>query len=367
MKAIIVDDESPNIEEIDEILKTTGDFDVVGKYTSPSRAISEIEALSPDCAFLDIEMPGINGMELADKLLEINPGIEIVFVTAYNNYATQAFEVNALDYVLKPIDPQRIYKTISRIKQKINMRKKEQTLKITVRMLGNFEIFINEEPVRWSRSKAKELAAYLFYHREQPVNKYKICEDLWPELDAKRALAILQTTICSVRKSISISGRDRIKIQYINEAYMLTSQNVFIDIESFNLMFESFIKGGDLLKAESAVELYNADLLENEGYLWAEEQKQSICKKHSMLLKKLSHSYYEKNEYNRSIEVILKLAKKYYPSEEYQLMFFEASYRLEGTKKLKKHLSALESLLKKEHGSSLHPKVLEAIRNKLGV
>src|SRR5699024_10415720 len=91
--------------------------------------------LAADVLFLDIEMPNTNGLELAEKIIEVNPNIEIVFVTAYNEYAVQAFEVNALDYLLKPVKTERLAKTLARLDENNDSKKslsEQRQLRINV-------------------------------------------------------------------------------------------------------------------------------------------------------------------------------------------------------------------------------------------
>jgi two-component system LytT family response regulator len=112
IKAIIIDDEWLIRSEINRLLSKYPEIDVVGEAVHLSDAIELIEQFNPDVIFLDIELSGEIGFDLLDKT-ELN--CEIIFVTAYNQYAVRAFEVNALDYLLKPIQPERFAKTIQRL------------------------------------------------------------------------------------------------------------------------------------------------------------------------------------------------------------------------------------------------------------
>src|SRR5690625_198134 len=98
MREILVDDEMLALNYLKNALDKIGDYEVVGTYTNPVKAYNQIDDLEIDVAFLDIEMPGMNGIELAEKLLEKRPHLLVVFVTAYENYAIKAFEVNSIDY-----------------------------------------------------------------------------------------------------------------------------------------------------------------------------------------------------------------------------------------------------------------------------
>ncbi|MBK5144949.1 two-component system response regulator BtsR [Budviciaceae bacterium BWR-B9] len=115
LRAIIVDDEQPAREELAELLSEVDDLTVIGECSNALEAIQTIHRLQPDVVFLDIQMPKINGLEMAAMLDPANMP-HIVFVTAYDEYAIKAFEQHAFDYLLKPVDLQRLTKTIFRLK-----------------------------------------------------------------------------------------------------------------------------------------------------------------------------------------------------------------------------------------------------------
>ena len=114
IRCIVVDDEQLILGELVEFLKEC-DVDIAGAYQDPRTALDEIGETKPDVAFLDIEMPGMNGIELAKKMQERNTDIHIVFITAYKEYAVKAFGVSAIHYLLKPVDESGIKEAIDRV------------------------------------------------------------------------------------------------------------------------------------------------------------------------------------------------------------------------------------------------------------
>lgn len=115
-KFYIVDDESLAIQELETLLKPYPKLEMIGKSDRVQKAIEDINTLKPELIFLDINMPGMDGFELLSKLDEVP---EVIFVTAYDEYAIKAFEVNALDYILKPINPERLKDAISKVEKKL--------------------------------------------------------------------------------------------------------------------------------------------------------------------------------------------------------------------------------------------------------
>jgi two-component system, LytTR family, response regulator len=110
--AIIVDDERLARKELISMLKEYPDINISGEAGSVDSALDVIKETKPDVIFLDIQMPGSSGFTLLDK---INPNTKIIFVTAFDEYAIRTFEVNALDYLLKPVNPLRLKSTIERL------------------------------------------------------------------------------------------------------------------------------------------------------------------------------------------------------------------------------------------------------------
>ncbi len=119
MRVVIVDDEALAREQLKRALASWADVVVVGEAANGIQALERIEELTPDAVFLDIEMPGLNGLEVAEQLGK--PPL-VVFVTAYDEFAVKAFETYAVDYVLKPLDGQRLAKAVGRLRELLECR-----------------------------------------------------------------------------------------------------------------------------------------------------------------------------------------------------------------------------------------------------
>lgn len=114
MKAIIIDDERLARAELENILSNHPDIEVIASCANAHEALVEIEAKRPDLIFLDIQMPEKTGFDLLEELDYVP---QVIFVTAYDDYAIKAFEVNALDYVLKPVDEDRLEQALNRVRR----------------------------------------------------------------------------------------------------------------------------------------------------------------------------------------------------------------------------------------------------------
>ena len=119
LTAVLVDDEELARDELGFLLGQIGGVEIVGQAGNGVEAVSTITRLKPNVVFLDIQMPGLTGFEVARRMIDAETPSHIIFVTAYDQYAIEAFEVNAVDYLLKPVDPSRLEAAIQRAHRRI--------------------------------------------------------------------------------------------------------------------------------------------------------------------------------------------------------------------------------------------------------
>lgn len=269
IRTIIVDDEPAILHEMKYLLEELKAFDVVGVYTNPFKAIEEAGEKQPECAFLDIEMFGISGVEAAERLVFINPDIEVVFVTAYNNYASQAFEVNAIDYILKPVKRERLEKFLVKLLNKKENNNKVNNVKCNIKSFGEYVISVGDQTIKWKRSKTKELFAYLIQWHGKSVTKYSLCDLLWPQLSQEQSLANLQTSMWAMRKSFKDIGFQGIKIEYYDDRYFVKLEEVEWDVLEFDRHYQNYKETGSKEELELALRCSSGDYLEGEEWLWA--------------------------------------------------------------------------------------------------
>src|SRR5216684_1567253 len=120
LRAVLVDDEQLARDELGYLLGQVGGVEVIGQAGNGVEALTTIDRLQPDVVFLDVQMPGLTGFEVARRLLERKTASHIVFVTAYDHHAIEAFEVNAVDYLLKPVDQARLELAVGRARRRIS-------------------------------------------------------------------------------------------------------------------------------------------------------------------------------------------------------------------------------------------------------
>ena len=129
-KCILVDDEPDALNILEALLISYPEFRVLAKESNVDSALQSIIRYTPDLLFLDVEMPGKNGFELVSQLQSLHLDPEIIFVTAYNQYAVQAFKVAAFDYLLKPVDPDELTRALMRFKTHTRSREMHEKISI---------------------------------------------------------------------------------------------------------------------------------------------------------------------------------------------------------------------------------------------
>jgi two-component system LytT family response regulator/two-component system response regulator LytT len=120
LRAVLVDDEQLARDELGYLLGMAGNVEIVGLAGDGLEALGAIDRLQPDVVFLDVQMPGLTGFEVARRLVDRQDAPQIIFVTAFDQYAIEAFEVNAVDYLLKPVDPARLELAITRARRRMS-------------------------------------------------------------------------------------------------------------------------------------------------------------------------------------------------------------------------------------------------------
>ncbi|MDT3701112.1 MAG: response regulator [Thermincola sp.] len=308
--AVIVDDEILVLNLLKRLLTERGSVNIIGEFTDPAIALDKIPGLKPDVLFLDVEMPEMNGIELGTKLLEYDNEMDIVFVTAYEQYAIQAFKLNALHYILKPADEESIDETLQRILKK----KRQNGIAVgyggRIYMFGDVCVLDGDNNrIKWSTSKVEELFVLLLLNREKGISKWRIIEFLWEEADTKKSQQNLYTTIFRLKKTLRDAG---IKADIENNAgnYRIILKEVFCDL----FEFEDFIKirpeaNEDTLPAfERTISLYREDLLGISAYPWSVATRESCYYNYVDLVKRTA-ACYARNGYADRLKNLYKKAR----------------------------------------------------------
>lgn len=254
IKVLIIDDESLARDLIIELLKEFDDFQIIGECSDGLEAVKTIENLRPDLIFLDVQMPVLNGLEVLERLKNSYLP-EIIFVTAYDNYAIRAFDFHAIDYLLKPFSRSRFQQSVQHAKEKVLRQNISETKEQLSALLENYQnkpphlqrIFVKEngkiillepETIDWIEADDK----YLQLHTAN--KKYLIRQTLnsiEAELNPNIFLRIHRSTIVNLTRVKEIHP-------LFNNEYVLILQNgtkLTLSRNYKNRFFERFGKSGN--------------------------------------------------------------------------------------------------------------------------
>jgi two-component SAPR family response regulator len=350
IKVVLIDDEEPALLEMEYLLSPYEDISIIGKFTNTIIALEKVIELKPDVVFLDINMPQLDGMDIARKFIESKVQLDIVFVTAYEQYALEAFNVQALDYLLKPISKDRLAQTISRLLRNRKQEAKELKKKFVINSMGNFFVgWEGEPPIKWRTEKAKEVFAFLLHNRGLEISKDRIIDQLWEGHEIDKAIHQLHNSIYYIRKRLEDYGVTQNEIN-ISKGYCLYLGDVIYDCE----IIESCIAAGNstltIDDLEKQLLLFKGGYFEFEDWCWAEYDREMLARYEINLLVQLSKKYIEAKLYNKA-EVILKKAFLKNSFEEEIAHLLMELYEKSGEKvKARKHFEQYQRFLKDELG-----------------
>ena len=252
MNTITVDDRQLAVNAMLENLRQIDPGGSHAGLISSHEALSFADSHKLDVAFLDIEMPDMNGLILAKELKDRQPEINIVFVTGHLEYAYDAHKVFASGYLIKPAGVEDVQTVLD------NLRHPPQRDpgRIFVRCFGNFEVFIDGVPMNFKRSKSKELLAYLIDSAGCRVTMGELISVLWEDGENSGSRnSQLRMFIADIRKTFKDAGFDEILIREYN--------SVAIKTESFDCDYYRFLRSDPI-----AINEYMGEYMKQ--YSWAE-------------------------------------------------------------------------------------------------
>lgn len=262
MKTILVDDMLLDLQLFELKCADMPDFEIVGKFTSPQDAIAYASGHVVDFALLDIDMPGMSGIELAQTLRKLRKDIIIVFATAHPKFAVDALKMKADYLIFKPFDREDITDVMERAK----LLRRRQRKRIFFHTFGSFEMLIDGEPVRFRSGKAKELMALCVLREGRPVSIHELVETLWEE-DADGT---------GYRRTIKELA-DTLRDYRIDEMLLRSRGSLRVRTDMADSDYQDFMNGDD-----DAVCQFQGVFMQQ--YSWAEPMVYTLQQKKELLL-----------------------------------------------------------------------------------
>ena len=210
MLFLAVDDENLQLNKLVDALKEADPKSEILSFNNPLTALEAVKNVKIDVAFLDIEMGGINGVELGKRLKSINPNINIIFVTGYDQYALDAYSMHASGYLTKPVSVEKLKMELSNLRYP--MPSMDDSNKLKVQCFGHFEVFYNGNPVKFARSKTKEMLAFLIDRKGAMVS----VKDLSLALFGEEKSSYIRNLVADLSKALKEINCEDVFIKHFN-------------------------------------------------------------------------------------------------------------------------------------------------------
>jgi two-component system LytT family response regulator len=321
--AMLVEDEINILKHMNKMVSAMEDFVVKGAFDVPEEALDAFADILPDVVLLDIEMPRMNGLELARKMLDLKQDLHIVFLTAYNNYALNAFEVGAIDYLMKPVMKEDLERTVKRLnklmgKKQEQVRRESEEGSFPARCFGCFEVRDRKQQlIKWPTKRAEEVFAYFLGQQEEYVSKWELLEVFWPEMEEDRGLHNLHNTLYRIKKVLKLLSLSP-QIQKVNDGYILEAEGSLSDLRQYLIMAKQK-KGEEALTVEEASEVflsYAAPLFGTRDYFWSLPLQKNMAQSYKRICHRLLLHYREQDRFCKGEEIIRHYVVQHVEDEE---------------------------------------------------
>lgn len=330
MNVIVIDDEKAMHLIMSKLLKKIPSVTLLGMFFSTDQAIEILKTHQVDLVFVDINMPKENGMTFAQKLRRLHAQVQVAFVTSHKDYALDAFELSAVDYLIKPISMERLQQTIEKARALKDFKNSSENQSITnelsVYTFGTFEVRSTKGGnVKFISKKSMEVFGYLLLHMGRKVSRIKLIAEVFPEMPQKNAETYLNTAMYQLRKSLEVHGHRHIVLSG-NDGYELDLSTEKVDVFQLKQFFTNhpnveLFDLEDFLIIES---LYNGELFEECGYLWAVNESSHYDQMYVSYALKASEISLEKGDSVKAIELLSKLMKLNKWNEDVAILLMQA-------------------------------------------
>lgn len=201
MTILLIDDEPLALEMLKDSVTEACPDAVLHPFLKTSEALAFLQANPVDIAFLDIQMRGMSGLEMAVKCKQLYPKINLIFATGYDSYAIDAMTMHASGYIMKPITAEKVKKELMNLRHPLQSR---PGTKLQVKCFGNFDVCLPDgTPLQFARAKSKELLAYLVYRKGTPCSVRELAAVLFEDSDYDRKQQVyLQKIISSMMQTL---------------------------------------------------------------------------------------------------------------------------------------------------------------------
>ena len=368
MNVIIVDDDKAMLLIMKKMLKKIEGIDIVNTFNDTRNVIGFIKEFKIDMVFLDISMPEENGLELARKVLETSPSTDIIFTTSHREYAVEAFDICAFDYIVKPVLPERLKRTVKRALEK-RAGSVEKVLikekKLSVYLFGGIDVSSESlGTVKWISAKSLELFVYLLLKEGRNISKNVIIEEIFFDMPLKNAENYLKTAIYQIRKSLEPYSSTPLLISN-NGSYQLNFSEFYVDVMDFEKRLSKIqkIDSENINEALFIEKLFVGELLGDRVYYWIMSDREKYLNSYLNLSKKIGEYFFNNGELNQASYILKKIIKFDLLNEDANYLFMKIFAAQNDKKSLMNHYGRYVKVLKKELGISPDGTIVDLYEN----
>lgn len=315
MNVMIVDDERLALDYLELQLSKFKEIHIIDTFENPQDFLQHLNEEKIDVVFLDVLMPELSGIEVAKEVMRRSPHTQIVFTSAYESYAIQAFELNVVDYLLKPIQHHRLLESIERCKQRLtNLNPTTSThpklMVCAFHSLSFKKLNHSNEPlhVKWRTAKVRGVFSFLLHSHGKYISKDSLVDLFWPTVSLEKAFSQLYSAIYQIRKSLT-EYQIPITITNIDNGYILELNHIIYDVHVFEQHMHKLPElAEDTLNTHlELIELYSGDFFYKEDYTWAESSRERLRMMFIKLIRKVCDFYEDKGKFKDAIALYLHL------------------------------------------------------------
>lgn len=284
MRVAVVDDERDALALLEEYLADVPFVHTVDTFTHAEEALQTIRRTPYDLVLLDIQMPGMTGIQVASTLAESVHPPQLIFVTAHAEYALQAFDLHAIDYLVKPVSFDRFLNALQRTHKKHPIPAPTQQEPLELVCFGALTVQSSSHVFRFKTNKTEELFAYLWMHKERSIDR--ILDDVFAEFDEERAKQYLHTCVYQIRKMFKDVGwADDVTVTTDRKMYRLEIAQATDDLNAFQTAYDEALASDKIGVYLRAISIYRGEFLQQVNSTWVVVYRETYARMFEILLR----------------------------------------------------------------------------------
>lgn len=298
MKVVVIDDNPTSLAQMEMELSKLKDIQLMKSFLDPKEAKTFIIENEVDTVLLETEFSKVSGLDMTEQIQQVKPDVMVSFVSTNEKYAVEAYELNIIDYIIKPVMKSRLKKTLTRMKDLHRLHNADPIKALDIQLCNRFE-FIREnkyEPIVWQTKKSEELFLYLLHHNTEVLSKQTLRKVLWP--NEKASTIRFNKTIAQVKEVLE-RFNSHFELMESDQGYQLQLEHVYVDMWQWK---EELSKLPAI--SDTSINDYERVMRKNAGvYLncypfdWLTEDQEALEAAWASVALKIAQYYYDKKIY----------------------------------------------------------------------